>query len=81
MEADVCQFEIDASMKKAIDFELKKFNFERDPVRGLALALETYQRYFLFDFQFGGGGKKESVGEMTSSFDYHAPVGLPAKVG
>ena len=58
----------------AINYELQKFNFENEPLRALALTLETYRSNFLYDFQFGKIGK-ESENDYTSSFDYHAQLG------
>lgn len=75
--SNVCHFEIEEKTKHAIDYELEKVGIEKDPVRALALTLESYQNYFLFDFRFGSGGRKEVVGDLTGSFDYHAQLGTP----
>lgn len=75
--SDTCRFEIDRQIKQAIDYELQRFGFDRDPLRAAALALENYHSYFLYDFEFGASGKKEVVGELTGSFDYHAQLGRP----
>ncbi len=76
-DSNVCHFEIEEKTKHAIDYELKKVGLEKDPVRALALTLESYRSYFLFDFRFGSAGKKEVVGDLAGSFDYHAQLGSP----
>lgn len=75
--SNVCHFEIEAKTKSAIDYELEKVGLKKDPVRALALTLESYRSYFLFDFSFSPNGKKEVVGDLAGSFDYHAQLGLP----
>jgi len=75
--SNVCHFEIEEKTKNAIDFELNKVGIDKNPVRALALTLESYRSYFLFDFRFGEGGRKEVVGDLTGSFDYHAQLGTP----
>ena len=75
--SNVCHFEIEEKTKKAIDFELDKVGLKKDPIRALALTLESYRSYFLFDFSFGSDGRKEVVGDLTGSFDYHAQLGRP----
>ncbi len=69
-----CKFEQKEKLVHAINYELQKFNFENEPLRALALTLETYRSNFLYDFQFGKIGK-ESENDYTSSFDYHAQLG------
>jgi len=75
--SNTCHFEIEEKTKNAIDFEINKVGLDKDPIRALSLTLESYRSYFLFDFQFGKGGKKEVVGDLTGSFDYHAQLGVP----
>jgi radical SAM superfamily enzyme YgiQ (UPF0313 family) len=79
IQSGECVFTIEQKTIDAIDFELNKFHFETDPRRALALTFETFLTHFLYDFRFVGSGKKEKVGDLTGSFDYHAPLGLPQK--
>lgn len=76
-ESTICRFEIDERTQLAIDYELKKFNFQKDPVRAIALTLESYSSHFLYDFKFGRAGSKEIVGNLMGSFDYRGQLGLP----
>jgi radical SAM superfamily enzyme YgiQ (UPF0313 family) len=78
VNSNKCYFEIEKRIEHAIQVELKKFDYQKNPVRGLALTLETYRSHFLYDFTFDEQNRvKESVGDMTGSFDYHAPLGKP----
>ena len=71
MNSNVCYFKIDEKVQSAINFELKKFGMEKDPLRALTLTLEVYRSQFLYDFRFGEEGNLEIVGDLASSFDYH----------
>ena len=70
-----CAFDIQPKTKSAIDFDLDRFGFARDPERALALTLESYRSQFLYDFTFGVDSPVESVGDLSGSFDYHAQLG------
>jgi radical SAM superfamily enzyme YgiQ (UPF0313 family) len=72
--SNTCTFNIDDASKNNIEFALKKYNFERVPIRALAMTLESYYNYLLFDFQFGDVGTKETVGNLAGSFDYQAQL-------
>ena len=72
--SNTCIFNIDTTSKKELEFSLKKYNFEQEPVRALAMTLESYYNYLLFDFQFGNIGTKETVGNLAGSFDYQAQL-------
>jgi putative methyltransferase len=75
-ESNTCFFEQQEGAKEAIDFELEKFGFDKDPLRALTLAEESYRNRFLYDFSFSLTGRKESTGEFIGgSFDYHAQLG------
>jgi len=75
--SNACRFEIDERTKHAIDFSLKKHNFAQDKLRALTLTMESVRTsHFLYDFEFGTSGKKEAVGNMEGSFDYHAQLGV-----
>ena len=77
-ESNICRFEIDERTHHAIDYSLTKHNFTRDKLRALTLTLESVRTSnFLYDFEFGDSGKKEIVGNMDGSFDYHAQLGIP----
>ena len=76
-EVNTCRFSIEQRTKDAIDYELRRFSFEKDPVRALTLTLEAYRSHFLYEFEFGLTGRREAVGELAGSFDYHAQFGLP----
>jgi radical SAM superfamily enzyme YgiQ (UPF0313 family) len=73
-DSNICRFIQTEQARNAIKYELEKYGFENDPIRSLALTLETYKSKFLYDFQFSNKNK-ETVGEFTSSFDYHAQLG------
>jgi radical SAM superfamily enzyme YgiQ (UPF0313 family) len=72
--SNTCFFNIDSKYKQDIEASLKKYNFEKDPLRALTLTLESYLTYFLFDFQFGKISRKETVGNLAGSFDYQAQL-------
>jgi putative methyltransferase len=75
-ESDTCLFEQQDGAKEAIDFELEKFGFKKDPLRALTITVESYRNRFLYDFNFSTTGRKESTGELVGgSFDYHAQLG------
>jgi len=75
-EGNTCFFEQQKGIQEAINYELKKFNFETEPIRALTLTMETYRNRFLYDFSFSPNGNKETSGELLGgSFDYHAQLG------
>jgi radical SAM superfamily enzyme YgiQ (UPF0313 family) len=71
VNSNICNFNIDQKIFSAINFNLKKFRMEQDPLRALTLTLE-YESRFLYDFRFGEEGKKEILGNLKGSFDYHS---------
>ena len=74
-ESNICFFEQKEGFKETIDYELKKFEFDKDPLRALTLTLESYRKRFLNDFSFSLTGRKESTGEtLGGSFEYHAQL-------
>ena len=53
IEGDICRFEMKEGIEEAINFELKKYKFDEDPVRALSITLEgPYSRLFLYNFKF-----------------------------
>ena len=77
-ESNACRFEIDERTKRAIDYSLKKHHFSKGKLLALTLTLESVRTsHFLYDFEFGNSGRKEVVGNMEGSFDYHAQLGVP----
>ncbi len=75
--SNTCHFRIEEKVQSAINFELKKFGIDNDPIRAIALTLEIYCRKFLYDFQFGDEGKIEIVESIAGSFDYHSQYSEP----
>lgn len=73
-DSNICRFEQTKKSDEIIQNELKKYDFEKDPVRALAITFESYSGKFLYDFQFSEKNK-ESNNEFTDSFDYHAQIG------
>ncbi len=73
-DSNVCKFEQSTKDNEIIEYELKKYNYEKDPVRALAITFESYSSKFLYDFQFSEKNKEISA-EYTDSFDYHAQLG------
>jgi len=73
-DSNICRFEQTEKARNAIDYELKKYNFEKDPIRALALTFEGYVNQFLYSFQFSEKNK-ENLTNYSGSFDYHAQLG------
>ena len=72
-DSNVCRFEQTEKANNTIEYELKKYGFENNPIRALALTFETYKSKFLYSFQFSGKNR-ESLGDFSGSFDYHAQL-------
>lgn len=72
---NTCYFEQKEGFKDAINFELRKFEFKKDPLNALTLTLESFRKRFLYDFSFSTTGRKESTGEIIGEeFNYRAQV-------
>jgi radical SAM superfamily enzyme YgiQ (UPF0313 family) len=72
-ESNICYFEQKEGFSDAINHEIQKFEFDKDPLRALTLTLESYRKRFLYDFSFSSVGKKESTGEIIGEeFNYRA---------
>ena len=71
LDSNICRVEQTKKASDAITFTLKKYNFEKDPIRALAITFETYLSKFLYNFQFN----KENTGRLAGSFDYQAQSG------
>jgi hypothetical protein len=69
---NVCTFTLDSKFSRAIDFELERFDFKRNPLVGLTLTLSSYGAKLFYAFSFGG--KKEEAGPLKTfnSFDYES---------
>jgi radical SAM superfamily enzyme YgiQ (UPF0313 family) len=52
-KSNTIQFKIEDSVRRPIEFDLNRFCFDEDPLRALALTLETYRSQFLMGFESG----------------------------
>jgi len=66
----VCRYSLDAKQLRAVENELKRFSFEDNPVRAVALTLQNYGDKMMFDFAFGEEVERTGRETFLDSFDY-----------
>jgi len=67
---DTCRFALDAKQLRAVENELKRFSFDDNPVRAVALTLQNYGDKMMFDFAFGDEVERTGRETFLDSFDY-----------
>jgi radical SAM superfamily enzyme YgiQ (UPF0313 family) len=66
-----CRFHVPDKHFRAIELELKNYNFEQLPERGLAITMQNYGDKLFFRFSFGNAQVETDIGERSlDSFDY-----------
>lgn len=76
---NVCRFLLAPKQIRAVENELKRFLFDENPARAVALTLQNYGDKMIFNFAFGDeiGNKGSEV--FTDSFDYASQLSAHAK--
>jgi radical SAM superfamily enzyme YgiQ (UPF0313 family) len=67
---NLCEFTVTEKDFNALQYELDRFAFTTDPVRGLTLALQTCGTRMTYDFVFDADTETTGTGKFSSTFDY-----------
>ncbi len=65
-----CRFNVTPKQMRAVELEMERFQYDENPVRAIALALQNYGDKLYYDFAFGGEVEKLGTETFLDSFDY-----------
>jgi len=65
-----CRFSVTPKQFRAVELEMDRFDFDQNPVRAIALALQNYGDKLYYDFAFGGEIETTGTETFLDSFDY-----------
>ncbi len=65
-----CKFSVTPKQIRAVELEMERFNFDQNPVRAIALALQNYGDKLFYDFAFGNEIERLGTEKFFDSFDY-----------
>ena len=80
-ETTQCLFTVTPKQFRAVELEMERFDFGKNPVRAIALALQNYGDKLFYDFAFGDEIEKTGLETFTDSFDYAGQLGTHADSG
>jgi radical SAM superfamily enzyme YgiQ (UPF0313 family) len=65
-----CKFSVTPKQIRAVELEMERFNYDQNPVRAIALALQNYGDKLFYDFAFGNEIERLGSETFFDSFDY-----------
>lgn len=69
-EGTECRFFISEKLMRSFEMELEKFEFDKAPIRAMALFLQLYGADMVYSFELSGSTAVRDAAKASDSFDY-----------